>query len=246
MSTEPYRRRFPVGAEVTSSGTHFRLWAPDHRSAAVIARMPNDPTPGRVHPLNHEADGYFSGYVETLDAGMLYSFRLDDDPLLLPDPASRFQPEGPHGPSQIVDPKAYDWRDGRSRGRSAKGQVIYELHIGTFTREGTYAAAACELPELARIGITTLELMPIADFPGRFGWGYDGVDLWAPTRLYGTPNDLRSFIDRAHELGLAVLLDVVYNHFGPDGNYLKRFSPDYFTDRYENDWGEAINFRRPQ
>jgi maltooligosyltrehalose trehalohydrolase len=207
--------------------------------------MPGDPSPGRAYPLKSEALGYFSGLVEALGAGALYSFRLDDDPLLLPDPASRFQPEGPHGPSQIIAPDAYVWRDGGSRGRSTKGQIIYELHFGTFTEAGTYVAAAEQLPELARIGITTLELMPIADFPGRFGWGYDGVDLWAPSHLYGRPNELRGFVDRAHELGLAVILDVVYNHFGPDGNYLKRFSPDYFTDRYENDWGEAINFDGP-
>ena len=155
---------------------------------------------------------------------------------------SRYQPDGPHGPSAIVDPSAFRWTDGRWRGLQADGQVIYELHVGTFTPEGTWRAAAAELDALADLGITIVEMMPVADFAGRFGWGYDGVDLYAPTRLYGTPDDLRAFIDRAHALGIGVILDVVYNHIGPDGNYLSDFSRDYFTERYENDWGEAINF----
>jgi maltooligosyltrehalose trehalohydrolase len=222
------------------------VWAPQHESLEVVTRLPDTIAAGHSYPLQREATGYFSGRVEAIHSGALYSFRVDGDPLLLPDPASRFQPEGPHGPSQVVDPNAYQWRDDNARGATARGQVIYELHIGTLTPEGTYSAAAEQLAELARIGITVLELMPIAEFPGRFGWGYDGVDLWAPTRLYGTPDDLRRFVDRAHALGISVILDVVYNHLGPDGNYLKRFSPHYFTDRYENDWGEAINFDGPE
>src|SRR5262249_34212266 len=125
------------------------------------------------------------------------------------------------------------------------GQFIYEMHVGTFTREGPFCAAARELPELARLGVTVIELMPVAEFPGRFGWGYDGVDLFAPTRLYGEPDDLRGFVDRAHGLGLAVILDAVYNHFGPDANYLREFSEDYFTDRHATEWGAAINFDGP-
>jgi maltooligosyltrehalose trehalohydrolase len=198
--------------------------------------------PDAPHALAAEGDGYFSGLVADVGAGTRYSFRLDGDSTLLPDPASRFQPEGPHGVSEVVDPSEFRWTDAAWRGASLPGQIIYEMHLGTFTREGTWQAAMRELPELAAAGITVLEVMPIAEFPGHFGWGYDGVDLFAPTRLYGMPDDARRFIDRAHALGLAVILDVVYNHIGPDGNYLHRFSRDYFTDRYTNEWGEAINF----
>lgn len=175
---------------------------------------------------------------------MRYRYRLDGANAI-PDPASRFQPEGPHGPSQIIDPSSFEWTDQNWKGRNARGQVIYELHIGTFTPLGTWASAAEELPELAALGITTIEVMPVADFPGKFGWGYDGVNMFAPTRLYGIPDDFRGFVDQAHALGLAVILDVVYNHLGPDGNYLREFSPHYFTDRYGNDWGEALNFDGP-
>lgn len=197
---------------------------------------------GAAHGLDRDAGGYFSGWVPQLGAGQLYSLRLDGDDTLYPDPASRYQPNGPHGPSQIVDPASYGWKSKAFPGTAERGQVLYEMHVGTFTREGTYAAAARELPELARIGVTTLELMPVAEFPGRFGWGYDGVALWAPTHLYGDPDQLRAFIDAAHQVGLAVILDVVYNHLGPDGNYLNAFSPDYFTDRYPNEWGKSLNF----
>src|SRR5205823_3386241 len=175
-------------------------------------------------------------------AGTRYRFRLDGEQALYPDPASRFQPDGVHGPSQVIDPGAFRWTDGAWRGAGLHGQVLYEMHVGTFTHEGTWEAAARELPELAAVGVTVLEVMPVAEFPGRFGWGYDGVDLFAPTRLYGTPDEFRRFVDRAHAAGLGVILDVVYNHFGPDGNYLKQFATDYFTDRYQNEWGEAINF----
>jgi maltooligosyltrehalose trehalohydrolase len=180
--------------------------------------------------------------VPRLAAGDRYGFRLDDDPKTYPDPASRAQPDGPHGLSALIDPRAFPWTDGDWRGVGARGQVIYELHVGTFTVEGTYEAAARELPALRELGVTVLELMPIAEFAGRFGWGYDGVDFWAPTRLYGTPDDLRRFLDRAHALGLGVILDVVYNHLGPDGNYLKAFAPDYFKRGEGNEWGEALNF----
>jgi maltooligosyltrehalose trehalohydrolase len=145
----------------------------------------------------------------------------------------------------VVDPRAFRWNDSGWRGVGPRGQVIYEMHVGTFTADGTYDAAARELPALRDLGITVVELMPVAEFAGRFGWGYDGVDLWAPTRLYGAPDDLRRFIDRAHALGLGVILDVVYNHLGPDGNYLKAFAPDYFTSAHDNEWGEALNFDGP-
>ncbi|HWI55870.1 MAG TPA: malto-oligosyltrehalose trehalohydrolase, partial [Bacillota bacterium] len=172
--------------------------------------------------------------------GMFYKFQLQDG--LFPDPASRFQPEGPHGASEIVDSGLFKWADTRWPGVRRQGQVIYEMHVGTFTPEGTWAGAMEQLPELAELGITVIELMPVAEFPGRFGWGYDGVDLFAPTHLYGIPDEFRAFVDRAHQLGIGVILDVVYNHLGPDGNYLKHFSEHYFTDRYQNEWGEPINF----
>jgi maltooligosyltrehalose trehalohydrolase len=236
----PVSRRLPIGAECLGDGrAHLRVWAPAVRRVDVIVE-------GRAPVLLlPEEDGYFAGVIRAR-AGDRYRFRLGGaEGPLYPDPASRFQPEGPHGPSQIVNPRAFEWTDAGWRGATLAGQVIYELHVGTFTPEGTFAAAMRELPELARLGITTIELMPLAEFHGRFGWGYDGVDLYAPSHLYGTPDDLRRFVDAAHAAGVAVILDVVYNHFGPVGNYLRAFSPEYFSDRYENEWGEAINFDGP-
>ncbi len=172
----------------------------------------------------------------------MYQFKLDNDDYLYPDPESRFQPQGPHGPSQVVDPAAFQWTDAEWKGIDPEGQIVYELHLGTFTREGTWNSAREQLRELASIGITVIEVMPIAEFAGSRGWGYDGVDLFAPFHHYGTPDDAKRFIDEAHRLGLGAVLDVVYNHFGPDGNYASAFADDYFTDEYTNDWGEAINF----
>jgi maltooligosyltrehalose trehalohydrolase len=237
------QRRYPIGAEILpEGGVHFRVWAPKSPSVAIELFASNSPKPV-THPLLREGGGYFSGTIPDAAPGMLYRVRLGSGSF--PDPASRFQPEGPHGPSQIVDRNSFQWTDKSWRGIKREGQVIYEMHIGTFTPEGTWAAAVAQLPELADLGITVIELMPVADFPGRFGWGYDGVNMFAPTRLYGKPDDLRAFINRAHELGVGVILDVVYNHLGPDGNYLKEFSDDYFTNRYENEWGEAMNFDGP-
>jgi maltooligosyltrehalose trehalohydrolase len=215
---------------------HVRVWAPRRRTVSVVFENEK-----RQCELHAEADGYFAALIPDVRAGAAYRFRLDGDTQLFPDPASRFQPVGPHGPSVVVDPSAYRWRHASPR-IADDAHVFYEMHIGTFTREGTYRAAAAELAWLAKTGITTLEVMPLNDFPGTFGWGYDGVNLWAPTRLYGEPDDLRGFVDAAHAAGLAVILDVVYNHLGPDGNHLKQFSESYFTDRYPNEWGESINF----
>ena len=196
--------------------------------------------------MDREGDGHFSVTDPDARGGGRYWFRLDGaEDRLRPDPASRWQPDGPHEPSAYVDPASFKWSDRSRRGLTPVGQVVYEMHVGTFTPEGTWAAAAAQLDELARIGITSVEMMPVAEFPGRFGWGYDGVDLYAPAHVYGTPDDLRSFVDRAHALGIGVILDVVYNHLGPDGNYLAEFSPDYFTDKYTNDWGRALNFEGP-
>ncbi|MBL8800087.1 MAG: malto-oligosyltrehalose trehalohydrolase [Planctomycetia bacterium] len=238
-----YPRRLPVGAEIVGGeGVQFRVWAPECCQVEVVLEGP----PSQGWPLDAEDDGYFAALVPQVQAGQRYRYRLDGKPDLYPDPASRFQPEGPHGPSEVIDPRAFVWHDAAWLGCNPTGQVIYEMHIGTFSPAGTWVAAAEKLPHLKETGITLLEIMPVADFPGRFGWGYDGVNLFAPTRLYGTPDDFRRFVDQAHALGLGVILDVVYNHVGPDGNYLKQFSPDYFTSRYQNEWGEAINFDGPE
>jgi maltooligosyltrehalose trehalohydrolase len=185
--------------------------------------------------------GYFSGLVPIATAGMLYRYRLDNGDAY-PDPCSRYQPQGPHGPSLIVDPSTYAWRYPDWQGVRMQGQVIYELHVGTFTPEGTLDATIAQLDELKDCGVTVIELMPLAEFPGRWNWGYDGVDLFAPAHVYGDPDALKRFVDAAHERGLGVILDVVYNHFGPDGNYLPAFSDLYLTDRHPNEWGQAINF----
>ena len=214
-------RRMPVGSEPQpDGGVDFRVWAPQCREVAVEF----EGAAANGASMRPEFDGYFSLMMPTAEAGMRYRFRLDRGETSLPDPASRYQPDGPHGPSEIVDPGAFCWTDVGWRGLPREQLVIYELHVGTFTREGTWHAASGELTSLASLGITCIELMPIAEFPGRFGWGYDGVNIFAPTRLYGRPDDFRRFVDRAHSFGIAVILDVVYNHFGPDGNSLTFFS----------------------
>ncbi len=225
-------RRYPIGAEVTANGVDFRVWASSQKKVEVVLES------GISYPLQAEPEGYFSASLPVA-AGAKYKFRLGTD--LFPDPVSRFQPEGPFGWSQVVDP-TFPWTDKNWKGCKLAGQVIYEMHIGTFTKEGTWTAAAAQLAELATLGITVIEVMPVADFDGSFGWGYDGVDFFAPTRLYGTPDDFRNFVDDAHALGMGVILDVVYNHAGPSGNFLGTFSPSYFTDRYITDWGAAINY----
>lgn len=234
------KRRFAVGAEPGDAGTHFRVWAPKRKRVVVV-----EANSDRGSELTPEEHGYFSGLVPEFKAGALYGFRVDDEPRLYPDPASRFQPTGPHGPSQVIDPSRFEWRD-QGYQPQEDARVIYELHVGTFTREGTFRAAVEQLAELAELGITTLELMPVNGFPGQFGWGYDGVNLWAPAPIYGAPDDLRYLVKEAHRHGLAVILDVVYNHLGPDGNYLRAFSDDYFTDAHACDWGEALNFDGPR
>ena len=209
----------PIGAEVLrTGGVQFRVWAPAAMAVDVV--LERGPGAGVTRKLTADDAGYFLGEVGQAEPGTRYRFRLDGGEPRYPDPASRYQPEGPHGPSEVVDPTRYAWGDAGWPGVSLEGQVIYELHIGTFTPAGTWAAAAEELADLAALGVTVLEVMPVADFPGEFGWGYDGVCLFAPTRLYGTPDDVRRFVDRAHGCGLGVILDVVYNHVGPDGNYL--------------------------
>jgi maltooligosyltrehalose trehalohydrolase len=236
-------RRLPVGVEMLDRTpenviVHARVWAPDCRSVELV--ISDDPAGLADSPLTPEGNGYFSGFVANVDAGTRYRFRLDGG-AAYPDPASRYQPEGPHGPSMIIDPAAFAWTDAAWPGLPIEGQVIYELHIGTFTPAGTFRAAIEKLPVLAELGVTLLEVMPVADFAGEFGWGYDGVNEFAPSRLYGTPDDFRAFVDAAHGLGVGVILDVVYNHLGPDGNYLPKFSASYFSKR-PTEWGDAINF----
>ncbi|HKP92982.1 MAG TPA: malto-oligosyltrehalose trehalohydrolase, partial [Chthoniobacterales bacterium] len=234
-------------AELTADDrVHFRIWAPkaEKLEIAIEGKWGKDrdtKVPPTFHELEREDSGYFSGATEAR-AGTLYRFRLNGEGNLYPDPMSRFQPEGPHGPSCVVDHRQFKWTDHAWKGIGMPGHVMYEMHIGTFTPEGTWRSAAKELAELKGIGITVVEIMPVADFPGEFGWGYDGVDLFAPTRLYGEPDDLRAFVDHSHSLGLGVILDVVYNHFGPDGNYLGIYSGDYLHRERGNEWGDSINF----
>jgi maltooligosyltrehalose trehalohydrolase len=230
------KRRYSVGAECFEGGVDFRVWAPDSHTLDLLLE-------GRVLPMRADEGGYFSLQVEGVGHGARYRLRPGGgDPL--PDPASRAQPEGPHGPSCVIDPRRYVFRDQGWGGVGPRGQIVYEMHVGTFTREGAWAAAAEQLPELARLGVTVVEMMPICEFPGEFGWGYDGVDLWAPSHLYGAPDDLRAFVDRAHAVGVAVILDVVYNHLGPDGNYLAHFGKAFFHPERETEWGRALNFDR--
>jgi maltooligosyltrehalose trehalohydrolase len=233
-STIPGCRRLPVGVELDpDGGAHARVWAPKRKTVEFVTEK------GEATPLAREDDGYFAGRVNA-SAGTRYRFRLDGKDAF-PDPVSRFQPEGPHGPSEIVDPSRFTWTDRHWKGVTIDGQVISEIHIGTFTPEGTFRAAIEKLDHVADVGITCLEIMPINEFGGAFGWGYDGVNWYAPTRHYGAPDDVRAFIDAAHGRGIAVILDVVYNHLGPDGNYLSQFSDTYMTKR-ATEWGEAINY----
>ena len=241
MAVVGAERRLSCGAERQLDGAHVRVWAPACRTVDFVRERRGTRT---IAPLDREPDGFFSAQVEAA-AGDRYWFRLDGDHLR-PDPRSRYQPDGPHGPSQIVDPTTFAWTDADWGGvTTPHGHVLYEMHVGTFTSQGTWAAAAAQLPELAHLGISIIEMMPIAEFVGEFGWGYDGVNHYAPSHLYGTPDDLRAFIDTAHASGIAVILDVVYNHLGPDGNYLREYSPEYFTAKYENDWGDPLNFEGP-
>ncbi|UJR86914.1 malto-oligosyltrehalose trehalohydrolase [Sandaracinus amylolyticus] len=240
MST---RRRAPIGAEVQREGVELRVWSPVARRVEAVL------DPGTRHErrvlLDRDGTQHWRALLRDAGPGTRYGLLLDDDPKLYPDPGSRSQPDGPHGASAVIDPRAFAWSDHAWRGRALREAVFYEMHVGTFTREGTWRAAADHLRELADLGITVVEMMPVSAFPGRFGWGYDGVSLFAPYAGYGTPDDLRAFVDRAHELGLAVILDVVYNHLGPDGNYLPRFAPSFFSDRYETDWGVSPRFDGP-
>jgi len=227
----------PFGATPRGEGAyHFRFWAPGESRVMIE-------TDSVSAQMQRHANGLHVCTVPAR-AGERYRYRLSDD-VLVPDPASRFNPEDVHGPSELVDPRAYEWRQAAWRGRPWHEAVVYELHVGTFTPEGTFAAARERLADLVALGVTAVELMPVADFPGTRNWGYDGVLLFAPDASYGRPEDLKALVDEAHRLGLMVLLDVVYNHFGPDGNYLHGYCPQFFNAKKHTPWGAAINFDGP-
>jgi maltooligosyltrehalose trehalohydrolase len=217
----------------------WRVWAPGHKALEVVL-FGADGKPGRTLALAPEAGDCFGGVLEGAGAGVRYKLRVDGEGPF-PDPWSRSQPEGVHGPSEVVVAD-FAWTDAGWKGPDPEALVIYEVHVGTATPEGTFEALIPKLAELRALGVNTLELMPLASFPGRRNWGYDGVDLFAPLHAYGGPEGLRRLIDAAHGQGLAVLIDAVYNHFGPDGNYLRVYSPHYFTGRHHTPWGEAINY----
>jgi maltooligosyltrehalose trehalohydrolase len=235
------QRQLRFGAEVVGDAVDFRVWAPERKVVQVVLLDTNGHELAR-RSLRAEPQGFFSVRMREATAGSLYAFQLDDDPKKYPDPASRFQPQGVHGPSQVIDPTKFPWSDDAWPGVRLKGQVLYELHVGTFTPEGTWTAAIDKLPHLVDVGVTLIEVMPVAAFPGNFGWGYDGTFWFAPSQLYGGPDDFRAFVNQAHRLGLGVILDVVYNHFGPSGNYTGAFSPYFLSKRHATEWGDAINF----
>ncbi|HEY0612073.1 MAG TPA: malto-oligosyltrehalose trehalohydrolase [Chitinophaga sp.] len=234
MITRSYKRH---GAILNGPGEcMFRVWAPFREKVTLL--LPE--TKQWQYDMQRDHDGYWEVLVRDVNPGMRYYYQLDNE-LQRPDPASRCQPEGVHGPSAVTDPYSFVFTDDHWQGMDLPDMIIYELHVGTFTPEGTLKAAEARLPALLELGITAVEIMPAAQFPGNRNWGYDGVYPYALHNTYGCPEDLKSFVNRAHQLGIAVLLDVVYNHLGPEGNYFNDYGP-YFTDRYKTPWGRAINF----
>ncbi|GEO98677.1 malto-oligosyltrehalose trehalohydrolase [Methylobacterium haplocladii] len=223
------------GSELTGNGgARFALWAPSAKDVALVLD-------GTDHPIPDVGEGWRRAEVPGVQAGARYGFRIDGD-LVVPDPASRFQPDDVSGLSELIDPAAYVWADGAWTGRTWEEAVIYELHVGTATPEGTYAALEAKLDDLVDLGITAIELLPLADFKGTRNWGYDGVLPYAPDAVYGRPDELKHLIDTAHGKGLMVMLDCVYNHFGPAGNYLHAYAKSFFTERHQTPWGAGINF----
>ncbi|HSH90841.1 MAG TPA: malto-oligosyltrehalose trehalohydrolase [Ramlibacter sp.] len=234
------RHEMPFGAQLRQGGgVDFRLWAPAAR-AVELALDAGPSAQARRVPAEGDAQGWWECHIPDAVAGTLYQWRIDNE-LLVPDPASRQNPHGVGQPSCVVDPRQFEW-DNDWTGRPWSDVVVYEMHVGAFTPEGTFASAADRLESLAALGITAIELMPVSAFPGRFGWGYDGVLHFAPHAPYGTPDEMKQFVQRAHRLGLMVFLDVVYNHFGPSGNYLGRYAPQFFSKARSSPWGAAIDF----
>ena len=223
---------------IAGGGVHFAVWAPKAKRLRVV--IEGGTRPGE-YELDPAGDGVWETVVGDAGPGTRYRYRLDEEETPVPDPCSRFQPEGVHGPSEVVDPAAHEWRDEGWSGPAMPDYIIYELHIGTFTDEGTFDAAIAKLDALKELGVSAIEIMPVAEFPGARNWGYDGVALYAPHSAYGGPEGLKRLVDAAHAAGLAVLLDVVYNHVGPEGNYLPKYGP-YFTDYYKTPWGPAVNY----
>jgi len=237
LSTKALTKETRVGANRLPDGSwEFLLWAPQAHAASLHLLRGG----AELFPMEPLANGYHRATVPTLEPGSEYFYQLDGE-RDLPDPASRFQPQGVHGPSQVVDPDAFRWTDHNWKGTTLQRSIFYELHVGTYTPEGTFDAVIPHLPELIALGVTTIELMPVAQFPGPRNWGYDGVYPFAPQNTYGGPESLQRLVNAAHQHGLSIALDVVYNHLGPEGNYLSAYGP-YFTDRYLTPWGQAINF----
>ena len=230
----------PFSAELTADGVRFRLWAPRARKVELLLEAPPIP----ALPMVAEPDGWFSLTTGKAGAGSRYRYSVDGAPY--PDPASRYQPDSVHGASEVIDPAAYEWRDAGWNGRPWHELVIYELHLGAFSERGDFTGAIAHLDHLVELGVTAIELMPIAECPGRRNWGYDGVQWFAPSARYGRPEALKALIDECHARGIAVFLDVVYNHFGPEGNYLHAIAPDFFTERHHTPWGAAINYDGPR
>jgi len=232
----------PFGAELRPDGqVRFRLWAPAAKQVELCLEGENE---DRHRPMAAAGNGWFALTTNQAAPGAHYKY-LIDAMAEVPDPASRYQPDDVHGASEVVDSSSFDWDDETWRSRVWEEAVIYELHVGTFSPKGTFAGVEERLEYLANLGVTAIELMPVADFPGGRDWGYDGVFPFAPDSRYGRPNDLKRLVQAAHRSGLMVLLDVVYNHFGPEGNYLREYAPQFFTDRFQTAWGEAINFDGP-
>ena len=225
--------RLEMGARPEGGTTRFRVWAP--HAEQVVLRIEG----GQEIAMAPTGEG-FHETATPAPPGTDYAYLIDGGPPL-PDPVSRWQPQGVHGPSRVVDPDSYAWQDSDWGGLPLEALVIYELHTGTFTPEGTFGAIEQKLNHLSQLGVTALELMPVAEFPGGRNWGYDGVHLYAPQSTYGGPEALKHLIDACHGAGLAVVLDVVYNHLGPEGNYLGAYGP-YFSNRYHTPWGDALNF----
>ncbi len=236
------RHRMPFGAEVRDDGrVRFRLWAPAAREVDLCLMQGHAE---EILSMKRGRRGWFEILTTSAKAGSRYRFRIDRD-RCVPDPASRFNPDGVHGASEVIDPAVFDWQDAGWRGRAWEEAVIYELHVGTFSAQGTFRGVQARLDYLVDLGVTAIELMPVADFPGARNWGYDGVLPFAPARCYGRPEDLKQLVQGAHARGLMVLLDVVYNHFGPEGNYLPLYAPRFFTERHRTPWGAAIDFALP-